>query len=143
MGQAAPLDGGREDVFAGQPRNPSPMFQFRVAPLRNVELTAPYFHNGAYATLEAVVRHYNNVDSALKSYDVSQLDPAIRDTYHGDATTVAKIQLTIDGRLRQTMRLTPEEQRQIVEFLKSLTDPSAKAMGGVVPASVPSGLPVR
>jgi cytochrome c peroxidase len=143
MGQAAPLDAGREDVFVGQPRPTTPLFQFRVAPLRNVELTAPYMHNGAYATLEEVVRHYNNVDSALKAYDPSQLDPAIRQSYHGDATTVAKIQLTVDGRLRQTMRLTPEEQRQIVEFLKSLTDPSARSMSGVIPASVPSGLPVR
>lgn len=143
MGLSAPLDGGREDVFAGQPRNQAPLFQFRIAPLRNVELTAPYMHNGAYATLEEVVRHYNNVDSALKAYDPSQLDPAIRESYHGDAATVAKVQLTVDGRLRQNMRLTPEEQRQIIEFLKSLTDPSAKAMGGVVPASVPSGLPVR
>lgn len=143
MGQAAPLDGGREDLFTGQPRNTNPLFQFRVAPLRNVELTAPYMHNGAYATLEEVVRHYNNVDSALKAYDPSQLDPAIRAIYHGDATTVAKIQATVDGRLRQTIRLTPEEQRQMVEFLKSLTDPSARTMGGVAPATVPSGLPVR
>ena len=45
-------------------------------------------HNGAYATLEAVVRHYNNVDSAVKSYDVSQLAPSLRTTYHGDAVQV-------------------------------------------------------
>ena len=143
MGQAAPLDGGREDVFSGQPRNTTPFFQFRIAPLRNVELTAPYMHNGAYATLEEVVRHYNNVDSALKAYDPSRLDPAIRESYHGDASTITKIQATIDGRLRQSMRLTPEEQRQLIEFLKSLTDPSARSMSAIVPASVPSGLPVR
>ena len=49
---------------------------FACAPLRNVELTAPYMHDGAYATLEAVVRHYNNVDSAIKAFDARELDPA-------------------------------------------------------------------
>jgi cytochrome c peroxidase len=142
-GQATPLDGGREDVFAGAPRNTTPLFQFRIAPLRNVELTAPYMHNGAYPTLEAVVRHYNNVDSAVKAYDVSQLDPALRASYHGDAATQSKVLLTLDGRLRQPIGLTVEEQRQLVTFLKSLTDPSARSMGAVAPASVPSGLPVK
>lgn len=142
-GISAPLDGGRDDAFAGSPRAVTPLFQFRVAPLRNVELTAPYMHNGAYPTLEAVVRHYNNVDSALKAYDPSHLDPAVRATYHGDAATISKILTTVDGRLRLPIRLTPEDQRQLVEFLKSLTDPSAKDMRSVEPASVPSGLPVR
>jgi hypothetical protein len=49
---------------------------------------------------------------------------------------------TIDGRLRQPLGLTVEEQRQIVAFLESLTDPAARDLRGVVPASVPSGLPV-
>jgi cytochrome c1 len=41
------------------------------------------------------------------------------------------------------MGLTAEEQSQIVAFLKSLTDPSARDMKTVIPASVPSGLPVK
>jgi cytochrome c peroxidase len=142
-GSMAPLDGGREQVFPGSGGTPVPGFLFRVAPLRNVELTAPYFHNGAYATLEAVVRHYNNVDSALKSYDPSPLDPAIRASYHGDATTLSRLRASLDPRLQQPLALTPDEQHQLVEFLKSLTDPSARNMAAVAPASVPSGLPVR
>jgi hypothetical protein len=34
--------------------------KFRVASLRNVELTAPYFHNGSMQTLEDVVEFYNH-----------------------------------------------------------------------------------
>src|SRR5262249_21634107 len=60
-GSAMPLDAGREDFFGAQPPPNGPFFQFRVPPLRNVELSAPYMHNGAYPTLEAVVRHYSNV----------------------------------------------------------------------------------
>ncbi len=33
--------------------------KFRTPTLRNVELTAPYMHNGAYATLTDVIRHYD------------------------------------------------------------------------------------
>ena len=33
-------------------------YAFRTPMLRNVALTAPYGHNGAYATLEKMVRHH-------------------------------------------------------------------------------------
>jgi cytochrome c peroxidase len=100
-------------------------------------------HNGLYATLEAVVRHYNNADSALKAFDPSELDPSLRSSYHGDAATIAKVRASLDGRLQRPMGLTAEEQNQIIAFLKSLTDPSARDMKAVIPASVPSGLPVK
>src|SRR5207249_8763981 len=56
-GDAAPLDLGR----GGLKDQSFYKFAFRVTPLRNVELTAPYMHDGAFPTLEAVVRHYNDV----------------------------------------------------------------------------------
>jgi cytochrome c peroxidase len=121
----------------------TPQFLFRIPPLRNVELSAPYMHNGIYATLEAVVRHYNNADSALKAFDPSELDPSLRASYHGDAATIAKVRASLDGRLQQPMRLTTEEQAQIIAFLKSLTDPSARDLRTVLPTSVPSGLPIK
>jgi cytochrome c peroxidase len=62
---------------------------FKAPGLRNVELTAPYFHNGGYATLEQVIDFYNR---------------------GGDL-----------GLLPQ-LGLSPEEQQQLVAFLKSLTD---------------------
>jgi cytochrome c peroxidase len=140
VGTAAPLDRGRGEEMANIEFY---QFAFRAPALRNVELSGPYMHNGAYRTLEQVVSHYNNVDSALVAYDASELDPALRASYHGDATTIAAIRRTLDGRLRQPMRLTETEQRQIVAFLESLTDPAARNLAGVVPASVPSRLPVR
>jgi cytochrome c peroxidase len=140
VGRAAPLDRGRGEHL---PNVQFYQFAFRAAPLRNVELTAPYMHNGAYRTLETVVRHYNNVDSALVSFDVSELDPALRGTLHSDPATVSAIRSTLDFRLRQPIRLTETEQRQIVAFLKSLTDPAARNLESIVPARVPSGLPVR
>jgi hypothetical protein len=67
----------------------------------------------------------------------------VRALYHGDAATVDAILATLDGRLRTSLGLTDTQQRQMVAFLKSLTDPAARNLSGVVPASVPSGLPVR
>lgn len=139
VGLELPLDLGRGAL----PDNEFYRFAFRVAPLRNVELTAPYFHDGAYPTLEAVVRHYNDVRVALPGFDATQLAPDVRATFHGDPVTVAGVLERLDFRLQQPLKLTETERAELVAFLKALTDPSARNLSGLVPASVPSGLPVR
>ena len=133
-----PLDRGRADL----PDQQFYQFAFRVAPLRNVELTAPYMHDGAFSTLDAVVRHYNDVPLTLTTYDASQLDPALRSTYHGDAATTDSVIRTLDFRLQTPLHLSDAELADLVAFLKSLTDPSARDLSALVPAAVPSGLPV-
>jgi cytochrome c peroxidase len=140
VGAGAPLDLGRGELIEN---NAFYRFAFRVTPLRNVELTAPYFHDGVYPTLEAVVRHYNDVAKALRGFDVSQLAPGVRDQYHGDAATLDSILATLDGRLRTPLNLTDGEIADLVAFLKSLTDPAARDLSALVPARVPSGLPIQ
>ena len=71
--------------------------QFKTPNLRNVELTAPYMHDGSIGTLEAVVGHYRSF-SAQKDE-------------HGE-TALARVDL-IDS-----------EARDLVSFLKHLTDAS-------------------
>ena len=137
-GAAAPLDQGR----GGLKDQAFYKFAFRVTPLRNVELTAPYMHDGAFPTLEAVVRHYNDVTLALRTYDVAQLAPELRPLYHGDDATINAVLETLDFRLRRPLDLTDDEQRDLVAFLKSLTDPAARDLSALTPAAVPSGLPV-
>ncbi|HEY6852981.1 MAG TPA: cytochrome c peroxidase [Gemmatimonadales bacterium] len=138
MGSAEPLDLGRGEL----PNNDFYKFAFRIAPLRNVELTAPYFHDGVYPTLEAVVRHYNDVPTALRTYDVTQVAPELRSQYHGGDAVTSQILTTLDFRLQQPLKLTPAEQSDLVAFLKSLTDPAARDLTPIVPARVPSGLTV-
>ena len=158
-GEARPLDFGRGGLIAqggplgpggGGPPPPGSLppldayrFAFRIPPLRNVELTAPYTHAGAYATLEAVVRHYNDVLTAVRNFDVQQLRPELRASYHGDDATINAMLETLDFRVREPLRLTEDERSDLVVFLKSLTDPSARDLSAIAPASVPSGLPVR
>ena len=134
-----PLDMGRGE----HDNNDFYRFAFRVAPLRNVELSAPYFHSGAFRTLDAVVRHYNDVRKSLTEYDPSQLDPDVRPMYRGDPATTSAVLATLDGRLNRPLGLTDKEIGELVAFLKSLTDPAARSLTSLVPASVPSGLSVR
>ncbi|MFN2383683.1 MAG: cytochrome-c peroxidase [Gemmatimonadota bacterium] len=94
---------------------------FRTPTLRNTELTAPYMHGGVFDTLEEVVRFYN--DGAKPRH------PAVPDAL-------------LDPEVRAPLSLTNEEMRELVEFMKALTDPGT-ALDPVlltVPASVPSGL---
>ena len=139
VGQGAPLDLGRGAL----PNNQSYQFAFRVPPLRNVELTAPYFHDGTFATLESVVAHYNDVPKSLRNFDPATLPVAFQSSYHGGQATIDSILRTLDFQLRTPLQLTEAEQRELVAFLKSLTDPAARDLSGIAPASVPSGLPVR
>ena len=137
-GQGKPLDFGfGETLNLTQYR-----FAFRVAPLRNVELTAPYMHDGAYATLDAVVRHYNDAVTSLRSFDPSQLAPSLRASYHGEPSTIEAVLSGLDFRLRRPMELTDAELGELVTFLESLTDPTARDLSSLVPARVPSGLPI-
>jgi cytochrome c peroxidase len=139
VGASPPLDLGRGEL----PDHDFYRFAFRTPPLRNVELTAPYMHSGAYATLEAVVRHYGDVQEAAREYDVTQLDPALRDLAHTDEPTVAAVLETLDHQLRVPLDLDDQRVGDLVAFLESLTDPGARDLGRLVPESVPSGLPVE
>ena len=139
VGSGAPLDLGRGELFNQEFYK----FAFRVSPLRNVELTAPYMHDGAFPTLEAVLKHYNDVPRALREYDTSQLPPALQQMYHGDAATIAAVLTNLDGRLTQPLKLSDVEIGELVAFLKSLTDPAARDLTSLIPARVPSGLPVQ
>lgn len=56
---------------------------FRVPTLRNIALTAPYMHDGRFATLEEVIDHYAdgghpapNVDANIPSIDLNEQDKA-------------------------------------------------------------------
>ena len=140
-GPELPLDLGRGGVDPVS-QNQFYRFNFRVPPLRNVELTAPYMHNGAYATLENVVKHYDDVPLAMQTYDVSQLASQLRAMYHGEPSVIADMMNNLDFRFRPPLDLTTTEQADLVAFLRSLTDPAARDLSALTPARVPSGLPV-
>ena len=71
---------------------------FRTPSLRNIELTAPYFHDGSAATLADVIRFYNQ---------------------GGNQNTNRDWEL-------QAINLTESEQKDLIEYLKCLTSDDAR-----------------
>lgn len=78
-------------------------FFFKTPTVRNSELTAPYMHNGVYETLEEVVDFYNRGGGAGIGIDLEYqtLPP-------------------------EPLNLTDQEQKDLVLFLKTLTDTTFK-----------------
>ncbi|MFQ5525827.1 MAG: MbnH family di-heme enzyme [Thermoanaerobaculia bacterium] len=69
--------------------------RFRAPTLRNIELTAPYMHDGRFETLDDVIDHYNRGGSYATRYR---------------------------SRLVRPLGLTGRQKRDLVAFLGSLTD---------------------
>jgi cytochrome c peroxidase len=116
----------------------SDRYRFRTTPLRNVELTAPYGHDGAIASLRAFVAHYSESDAKLSAYDPSQLEPALRNTLLGTVSAIlAQRDTLLDG-----VSFSPAIADRLVAYMSALTDERARNLSRVVPARVPSGLPL-
>ncbi len=124
--------------------DPADAFAFRTPSLRNVTLTAPYGHDGAYATLEGVIRHHLDPVGALYSYDRSQAIladlPGAEDWRILDDP--AEMEAIAASNELSPMDLTDAQIADLIAFMGALTD-EAGANGRLgVPESVPSGLPV-
>ena len=135
-GAEAPQDFGR----GRETKTPADQFAFRTPPLRNVALSGPWMHSGAYNTLEAVVRHHMSPADALRSYNISQLRPDLQETLQSDDEALTAMLANIDPLLKPGLSLSDVEVAQLITFLNALTDPAAADMSNVVPESVPSGL---
>lgn len=116
-------------------------FRFRTPPLRNVAVTGPWMHDGAYTTLAAAVRHMlRPVDSAA-DYDATQLRAEFRDVLRLDQT--ADLIAAVGEDDAQHVSLSDEEVADLLAFLNSLTSPSVATLPTTdVPERVPSGLPL-
>lgn len=88
-------DIGRQNVT----QNAADKGKFKVTSLRNIEKTAPYMHDGRFATLEEVIDHYN---TAIQNS--TTLDPALANT------------------MTTGLMLTAQDKIDLVNFLKTLTD---------------------
>jgi cytochrome c peroxidase len=118
--------------------NPTERYAFRTPALRNVELTGPYGHDGAFISLRDFVDHYSESDLKLRRFDVNQLEPLLRGTV---LPTTEDILATRDA-LLQGVVFTPQQVDEVTDFMKALTDPAARNLRRLTPQSVPSGLAV-
>lgn len=76
----------------------SDLGKFKTPGLRNVAVTAPYMHNGMFKTLEEVLDHYNEPEKFVNA------------------------PINIDNALKKPLGLTDREKKDIIAFLKTLTD---------------------
>ncbi|PXF59702.1 MAG: hypothetical protein C4B58_02455 [Deltaproteobacteria bacterium] len=89
--------GGRDDID-----DELQLGKFKVSTLRDIAKTPPYGHNGYFATLEDIVRFYNTRDVA--EWDDPEVPENVNTDELGD------------------LGLTPDEERSIVVFMRSLND---------------------
>ena len=114
------------------------MYAFRTPPLRNVAITGPWMHNGAFTSLETAVRHHFE---PLPTYDESQLTSLMQATVPEDPA-VCHIAASAPSLAATTPPLTDAEVNALLAFLHALTSPSALDLEHTIPERVPSGLPV-
>ena len=125
-----------------QTGDPDDLYGFRTPSLRNVELTGPWMHDGAYTSLQAAVRHYDNPVRSLQQYDATQLAPLLRAFVDRDPVRNQARADALSNILRPSPRLDAGDVADLTAFLRSLSDPASRSLAALVPGSVPSGLPV-
>jgi cytochrome c peroxidase len=132
-------DFGREQVT----RNPQDRYKFRTPALRNVELTGPYGHDGAYLDLEEFVDHYSEshlkLDAFIRGTDPARgrLEALLANTVRSNTN---EILATRDPLLEGVVFPRNPVIADVTEFMRALTDPAVNRQ--VAPDRVPSGLPM-
>lgn len=81
--------------------------KFRTPTLRNIELTAPYMHNGVYATLEEVIRHY---------------DIQVANEFPPLPEVTDNIALELNAGTFVGLGLQPQDYTNLENFMRTLTD---------------------
>jgi cytochrome c peroxidase len=85
---------------------PLDMGKFKAPTLRNIALTAPYMHDGSMKNLEEVIGHYKLGGRTIKK---------------GELAGVGS-ENPLKSNFVSGFKLTVQEQRDLLEFLHSLTD---------------------
>lgn len=146
---------GRTRTFDKMPRDVGRMgetdllsdaYRFRTPSLRNVALTAPYGHNGAYPTLADMIRHHSNPAAARAAWkpDMAALPEAawfagVDFAIRQDTREMARQAAVLDI---NPVALSAAEIIDIEAFLHALTGASVDDRPLGRPDTVPSGLPV-
>ena len=146
-GRTRPFDPMVRDVGRmGKSNRLEDAYAFRTPMLRNVALTAPYGHNGAYPTLEGIVRHHLDPqrgfdmwtprDAALPAAPWLE---AVDFVVWQDAREIERqrVAITLERNL-----MSNEGIDAILAFLEALTGATAHSGKLGIPDAVPSGLPV-
>ncbi len=126
-GEGANTDHDDEGQFA-LTRNSNHKYAFLNQPLRNVALSAPFFHSGAFTSIEEVINHYDDPKKSLANYNgITMLDTY--ESLYPSPIYVLKSRVLIEDKskfinniLRFPLNLTDDQKRDLACFVKkSLT----------------------
>lgn len=97
---------------------------FKIPPLRNVSITAPFMHNGSFKTIAQVIEHYDDIEASLTDYqlvnNLSNYNQAILD--HNHANDQERLR-TLSADLVPKLNFLEEEEKALAEFINgALTD---------------------
>lgn len=118
--------------------DPADQYRFRTSPLRNVTLSGPYGHDGAYVSLRDFIAHYSESELALSGYNALQLETALQSTLQPTASAI----LANRDTLLNGVVLAPDIVDKLMDYMQALTDDAARDLSRSVPVRVPSKLPV-
>ena len=127
-------DGGVGDVTLRE----ADMGSFKSPSLRNVEVTAPYGHDGRFATLDALIDHYS--DNPIFDPNLGYMIPAgpLKFTASEKAALIAFLKTLTDGKCLTDPRFAnPFVDRKDVVTTVKRTVQTAGAMLRVVRAGAP------
>lgn len=121
-------------------------YRFRTPSLRNVELTGPYGHNGAYTELRKMVQHHLSPLQSRQAWmrtdanipDIAWLNETDRILLH-DKFEMRRYNAKLDI---EPVQLSEEDVNNLLAFLRSLTGSSVNSPHLGIPEKVPSGIPV-
>ncbi|MEM8592591.1 MAG: cytochrome c peroxidase [Pseudomonadota bacterium] len=136
----------RDVGLMGETNRLEDAYRFRTPSLRNVALTAPYGHNGAYPTLRGMLEHHRDPIAARAAWtrDMAKLPQAewlqaIDFVIQSDTREMARQEAKLD---LKGFEATDAELADLEAFLHALTGKTADTRPLGRPDTVPSGLPV-
>lgn len=145
-GKGVGFDGADDYGREGVTQLREDRYKFKTAPLRNIALTAPYGHNGAFRTLRSMVEHHINVEFSLRNYNPDQLIlPSREDLDALDLVALNDfdtIEAILEANELKRYEFSKRDIDRLIAFLNALTDPSSLNLIHSLPETVPSGLPV-
>lgn len=126
--------GGFDDGRFGLTGTPRHRGAFKTPTLRDVAVRAPYMHDGAFATLESVVRYY-----ARGGHLDEHLDPRIRrfEASDGDVADLVAFLRALSSDLPAA--LAPDYERRAKATVLRVVDPMGRPLAGLAIHAEPVG----
>lgn len=121
------------------------IYKFKTPPLRNVEVTGPWMHNGFFSNLKSLIKHHTAPQESfldcLESPEKHVKSPLLLESLdRNPRTNQLRVDL-VDHILLNVEPLNDIEVEQVYSFLLTLTDLSFESKD-LIPDKVPSGLPL-